>query len=347
MMTRKKIRKVGGSFLGEGVTGKTVNAGCRPGGNSFCKEIEGKEDTVEKIVLYKSKKNTIEITEKDEIYSFIHFVHALRGRIAKVMKDPPPFLKRTKQDIFFEELASNEKINNIYGNQAEKYLTTSPLQYKNKDILGAQVFFQTKLPLFVVFGQKCKNKFALKSNGKVKQWTHDILNSLVLLQKKNYMHNDIKPDNTVLCDDQFKLIDWGFASPMEYSSFSKTDGDDMFISPIRWYMTGISREVSFSKLEKKTKRKNKKLFYSSLWKDILSYLQDEIDYTISLHLSKEELFKKYKNSLDVMMVGLSLVEIIHDSHLNWNSWKSFITKILSHRNPLSAEGALHEFHYVE
>lgn len=339
-MKTRKLRKTGGSLLGEGITGKTVNVGCISGGNSFCKEIEGKVDLVKEIIIYDSEKGSIFLKEKKDILQFVDFVHSLHKKIAKVIKDPPPFIKKSKQEIFFDELQSNRKIIDIYGTQSDMFLTIAPIKYKDLQILGAQVILSNASPIYVVFGQKCKNRFQILSSHKLKVWLNHILNSLIILQKKEFMHNDIKPDNTVLCDNTFTLIDWGFACPMNYKDFKKSDGDDMFISPIRWYITGTSKNESFNKLIEKTKRKNKRLYTSSIWRTFFSYIEEEVNYALSLHLSHEQLFERYKYALDVMMIGITIVEVVHNSNLSWRFWKPVVEKLVSHREPMTAEKAL-------
>ena len=341
MKTRKiSHREKGGSLLGEGVTGKTVNAGCRPGGNSFCKEIEGQEDTIQKIRLYLVKTSPTDITSKEEIQAFIQFVHTVKRTIAKVIKEPPPFLHTTRKALFLGELDSNRRINRLYGKKAEDYLTVAPLEYKTHDILGAEVFLSSRSPIYVLFGQKCKNRFELQSSQRLLTWVEHILKSLVILQDKKYMHNDIKPDNTVLCENTFKMIDWGFACPMDYLSFKRMDGDDMFVSPIRWYITGVPKEEAFEKLRAKTKRKEKSLFYSNVWKEFYAYLEMEVNSAISLQLTREQLFQRYKKSLDCMMIGFTIVKVVHDSSLSWVTWKPIVEALTSHTHPLSAEQAL-------
>jgi serine/threonine protein kinase len=346
MATRKArysvntTRKVGGRLLGEGVTGKTYNAACSASGNSFCKEIKGQEDAIIKILLYTPENIPIKLTKQDELHSFVTYLRNLDGIITKILKPPPKFLKKSIKTLFHNELDANREIIKIYGTDAKKYLTIAPISYDNKDVIGAQVFLKSKIPLYVIFGYKCNNRFKLQTNKELKAWASDILESVSILQKRNYLHNDIKPDNTVLCDKTYKLIDWGFACHMDYKSFKVSDGDDMFITPLRWYIVGKPKEVAIEKLMSKTERKNKRLFQSSLWQEFMAYFTEELEYAFSSGLSHEQLFSKYKDSFDVIMVGLTILEVVHDSKLSWSYWGPIVKKLVSHKNPIDAQQAL-------
>jgi serine/threonine protein kinase len=340
--TYNKTRKIGGRLLGEGITGKTYNTGCTvAGGNSFCREIEGHEKYTKKIILFTPDTAPVFLTNKEEIHSFIQYVHSLKQKITKVLKPPHKSLKKSMKTLFHDELDANRKIIKLYGSKADNYLTIAPIVYNSINIIGAQVLLSSRSPLFVIFGTKCNNRFHLNTEEKLKKWTTDILESVEILQKKEFMHNDIKPDNSVLCDTKYKLIDWGFACPMDYHTFIKTDGDDMFISPIRWYINGIPKEIAVQKLKSKTERKNKKLFHSQLWKEFMNFFEDELNYAFHLGLSHQQLFTKYKKSLDIVMVGLTILEAVHDYRLSWNYWKPIVETFVSHKDPCSATKAIH------
>jgi serine/threonine protein kinase len=336
-----KTRKIGGRLLGEGITGKTYNTGCTvAGGNSFCREVEGHERNIKKIILFTPDTAPVYLTNKDDIHSFVQYIHSLKQKITKVLKPPHKSIKKSIKTIFHDELDANRKIIKLYGSKADSYLTIAPIVYTNIHVIGAQVLFSSKAPLFVIFGTKCNNRFKLNTEQKLKDWTKDILESVEILQQKEFMHNDIKPDNSVLCDTKYKLIDWGFACPMDYHTFIKTDGDDMFISPIRWYISGIPKDIAVNKLKSKTERKNKKLFDSQLWKEFMNVFEDELKYAFDLGLSHQQLFTKYKKSLDVVMIGLTIVEAVHDHNLSWTYWKPIVERFVSHKNPCTAKKAI-------
>jgi len=338
--SKSRTRKVGGRLLGEGVTGQTFNAACISSGNSFCKRIRGQEESISKIVLYTPNTSPVKLTKEEDVSAFIDYFRNLDGIISKILKPPPKFLKKSIQTLFHNELDANRRIIKLYGSNAEKFLTIAPIDYNGHQVIGAQVFGSSMPPMYVIFGYKCNNKFKIDTTSELKRWVKDILKSLEILQKANYLHNDIKPDNTVLCKEVYKLIDWGFACHMDYKAFKKSDGDDMFISPARWYIVGVPKDKAIEKLKSKTERKNKSLYHSSIWNECMEFLENELEYVYTSGLSHEQLFTKYKKSFDVMMIGFTIVEVVYDSNLSWTHWKPIVFKFLSHKHPINAAAAL-------
>ena len=69
---------------------------------------------------------------------------------------------------------------------------------------------------FFIFQEKCHKtldniKFTQKEFNK---FIKDIYESLLILQKSNFIHNDIKADNVIYCDNKYKLIDWDLSKDL-------------------------------------------------------------------------------------------------------------------------------------
>jgi serine/threonine protein kinase len=59
----------------------------------------------------------------------------------------------------------------------------------------------------------------------------------LILQKRNYIHNDLKPDNIIYCKDGFKIIDWELSRDIK----SKPDsiiytGNTRYNHPLKLYL---------------------------------------------------------------------------------------------------------------
>ena len=98
---------------------------------------------------------------------------------------------------------------------------------------------------FFIFQEKCHKtldniKFTQKEFNK---FIKDIYESLLILQKNNFIHNDIKADNVIYCDNKYKLIDWDLADGYysRFKSFVKGSGGNfLFNHPIKFYSLGLS-----------------------------------------------------------------------------------------------------------
>ena len=100
-----------------------------------------------------------------------------------------------------------------------------------------------------VFLEKCNKtidevKFTQKS---FNRFSKMIMNTLKIMEKNNYLHNDIKPSNIICCYgnngiDNFKLIDWelSFSLSKQVNGFYfNKNGNVLYNHPIKFYYTGI------------------------------------------------------------------------------------------------------------
>ena len=77
------------------------------------------------------------------------------------------------------------------------------------------------IPLIIT--EQCKKMSSITGIDNIIKYRTDILFYFKILHNANYIHGDFKLENTVLCEDRYKIIDWGNLKKME---------DDMKIESI-------------------------------------------------------------------------------------------------------------------
>ena len=142
---------------------------------------------------------------------------------------------------FKNELHSIKSLSLIYGKKLSYYTALKPIfNYNDVDIYGISYDYK-----YFLFEEKCHKtleniNFTQKEFNK---FIDDIYESLLILQKNNFLHNDIKADNIIYCDNHYKLIDWdlGFMKYKKYKSFiNGAGGNFIFNHPIKFYNLGLS-----------------------------------------------------------------------------------------------------------
>jgi hypothetical protein len=149
------------------------------------------------------------------------------------------------KDNFNNELNGYKKMIKILGKKVYKYTTIREgFIYKGRKIYG--INFENN---YYVFLEKCnltidEVKFTQKS---FNRFSKMIMNTLKIMEKNNYLHNDIKPSNIICCYgnngiDNFKLIDWelSFSLSKQVNGFYlNKNGNILYNHPIKFYYTGI------------------------------------------------------------------------------------------------------------
>ena len=144
------------------------------------------------------------------------------------------------KDNFNNELNGYKKMIKIFGDKVYKYTTIREgFIYKGRKIYG--INFQNN---YYIFLEKCNKtideiKFTQKSFDKFSKM---IMKTLKIMEKNNYLHNDIKPSNIISCNGNFKLIDWelSFSLSKQVNGFYiNKNGNYLYNHPIKFYYTGI------------------------------------------------------------------------------------------------------------
>jgi len=138
---------------------------------------------------------------------------------------------------------------------------------------------------------------------------NDIYESLLILQKNNFMHNDIKADNIIYCDNKYKLIDWELAYSIKtrYKSFFKGSGGNfLFNHPYKFYNLGIPLFIYnfFNYIFKKIDYKSNCWIYKlKSYKKLNKKIKDSVDYLINNKKNLNNYYDMYSFSLLIIFLA--------------------------------------------
>jgi hypothetical protein len=225
----------GGKEISQGYKGKTFDLYNENDHIDFYTMFKNAKP--ERIVLYGL--NT-KIRTTNEYENILKNLENKNKYIVKKFKRGNILLGNAKHN-FRNEFNSIKKLSGIYSDKLSYYTSLKPLfKYNNIDIYGISYGYY-----YFIFQEKCHNtveniNFTQKEFNK---FIYDIYESLLILQKNNFLHNDIKADNIIYCDNHYKLIDWdlGYIKYTHFKRFIKGSGGNfMFNHPIKFYNLGVS-----------------------------------------------------------------------------------------------------------
>jgi len=323
--TRKK--RITGT-LGEGFYGIAYNNRS----NTFYEQFKKEEIMSIRLCTLKPKDEQI-LTDRGDIDSFLHFLRHSRDLIIKTYKTTFLLTATRRKDNFATELGENRTILGLYGAKANRHLTIYPITgFRDLSILGAVLVLKNHSTFNMLFGHKCDNHYSMKAH----KMLQDILKSLVILQDNQYLHNDIKLENIVLCNNTYKLIDWGQAG--NYTQFNM--GDMIGTSPIKWYLMGFPDLYTDNILALRTQMVNSDFKFSKIFEEVHQQVYDEFHEIIIYKPSYKSLIKKYINTFDIFMAGMMLLRAIHKFKLNKATFLPIVKQLVSLTSPLDAKEAL-------
>ena len=244
---------------------------------------------------------------KNNIVKVSHIIDMIdKSLLVKKFINSNIIIGETK-DNFNNELNGYKKMIKIFGDKVYKYTTIREgFIYKGRKIYG--INFQNN---YYIFLEKCNKtideiKFTQKSFDKFSKM---IMKTLKIMEKNNYLHNDIKPSNIISCNGNFKLIDWelSFSLSKQVNGFYiNKNGNFLYNHPIKFYYTGIPLII------------NKLIFAIKLLFDkdirklktpikIREIIEDSFDY-----LNKNKLFYfKYSDYFAFTLVHIYIAEKIN------------------------------------
>jgi serine/threonine protein kinase len=185
----------------------------------------------------------------------------------------------------------------------------------------------------------------------------EILESIKILQDKGYQHDDVKLDNTVLCKDRYKLIDWGKLRSINRVTIRTVFG--LNHSPIFLYIYKTKGAVSniITKLPVVESYDLEKFLIthfdrSLLWmRELLSYplfqkvnnrVKIELKEIISTKPNPKELLEKYKYTSDIYMFGIAIIYALYKFKINPDKFEPIVEKFTSLKQPVkNAQDAIH------
>jgi hypothetical protein len=151
------------------------------------------------------------------------------------------YLFGTKKHNFNNELNGYKNLIKIFKDKIYEYTTIkSGFEFEGRKIYG--IIFNND---YYIFLEKCYNilediKFTQKTLDKC---TNEIMSTLNILNGNNYIHNDIKPNNIILCRNRFKIIDWESSNYIkdQASTFIDTkNGNLIYNHPFKFYNIGVA-----------------------------------------------------------------------------------------------------------
>jgi len=189
---------LGGKNISEGYVGITMDVYNKYDNIDFYNII--KKDDPQTVYLYGMNK-TIKITN----VNLLSYIENKDDFIAKKIKSGNIFSGSSRIN-FLNELHSIKKIYKFMKNKMETYTTIKPMfNYNNIDIYALSYKKN-----YFIFQEKCFNTIdnINFTQTEFNKMIKDISDSLELLQNNNFLHNDLKADNIIFCNNKYKIIDW-------------------------------------------------------------------------------------------------------------------------------------------
>jgi len=330
----KKISS-GGKKYGEGVYGITYDFACKLNDNeTFCKTL--KTRSIKSIQLHSFEK-MIALEKKSEIRGFIKYMHHLDCCVAKVFKG---YMVGFDHYGFHGELDNMKIIYDIFGASTEKETTLTSLKLYGFNFVAAYIVFDDNTHIYTTFTSKCTGDlFHTKFNESMyKLLIKNILRSLVTMQKRDFAHCDMKPDNIIYCKklDRFKIIDWGL------SGFLKPGvrfGATMFTAPLVKYLAGVPAIIASRMMYYSAWNNNRDWFQSAIFQELYKFIIEDFNWVVG---GGGDLHEKYKYKFDLFNFGMTLAYIVYANSLKWKGRnKEFIMKCICFKSGfMSGEEAL-------
>lgn len=295
--------------------------------------------------------------------------------------------KFTSKANFEGELKEINKVANLYENK--ELITIEKPNIDDTEILGVEIK-QNNKKFYISFGIKCNPNYKLDDKN-IQQFIDNILESIKIINGENYYHNDIKLSNIIFCDskNRFNLIDWGASRSIAWTNSDSDEklnkaiiecrnrGDPVFSSPMKLYIVYSkkwsinTKNIPSFTLNYELAKGKKDWDYlkdSELKKNIIDLLniQHELfkkklneikkfanDSVLSNTNAVKKIFKKYYDSFDIYMFGMTLYHVmIKEKLFNKDPNKSkillnYIQKLISLEKPLNIDAAIDEFDNIK
>ena len=203
------------------------------------------------------------------------------------------------------------------------------MMYEGSLLIGVEIFMKSTSRYFMI-QHKCQPVRPMTTEASFISFAQQILSEVVLLQKVNLAHNDIKLSNIMMYKGKYELIDWECATPLEYSFLEKKT----FIQkhPIYYRMRFGSAW--------------KPAFYTAMLlydKHTLPQYYEYVNAVVAhyeplLRTHTKEVFEQCKYEIDLFLVGLTLYMMIQRPLLK--KYKPFVMNLFKMKN---AKEALRHF----
>jgi len=316
MRILRYTRKKGGKYLGEGSKGTVYNFGCVSKGDSFCSKIKNEQDNIESINLY-TPNGIVKLVSQRDINDFIQYSDTIKDKVAKIMK---PYGKH-KRGIDYE-LLTNIRLSKMFGSKLDKYTNIGLCKFRQWKFVGCVIeYINLYAPIYVSFSDKCEKADSMNLDKLIV----DITEALQYMDKIGVDHSDIKPENMMLCDTTYKLIDWGNAATREEKI-------------IGGLMTGILKEYLLSKNSNANKAEERFLAkiarnYPDLARSYIfrvNFHRMKNEFNSISHQGPEALEEHYRASHDFFAFGLSIMYFVVEGGLPYEKYRPIIEMLTSY-----------------
>jgi len=248
-------------------------------------------------------------------------------------------VKKFIKTIFFgsnkhnysNELLGYKKLIEIFKEKINKYTTIkSGFEYNNRKIYG--LIFNGDYYLFL---EKCfKTLDYIKfTQYQLNKCTRQIKETLDILRDNNYIHNDLKPNNIILCKNRFKIIDWessGEIKRQPKTIINTRNGNFAYNYPLKLYNIGVPfalYRLIYNVELKVYKYRNKDLEVLNLPEQIHNKIFNSFDDVLENYKKMKKIDKNYYMKLyDYYSFALTIIYLAEINKLKYN--KSIIHPIM-------------------
>lgn len=262
-----------------------------------------------KVKIYGIKDNKIHIYSIERV-KLLKIIEKKEDFITKEFKNNLWFLGYVKKTFFDNELNGIIKLMKIFKNDIQKFTSIVPLFKYN----GCGIYGLTYGDNYYVFSKKCgKTIDNIKFTTELyKKFITDIYYTLKLFKENDYLHNDLKPDNIILCNNKFKIIDWELSKKVIYNraSYTVNFGNPLFNHPLKIYIKGLPYVVYKQYFNEYMENENSDYIrYKSLnyFKD---HLMNGLNNIVNIKkMSRFNAYKKYAKYFDLYSFAMIIAYI--------------------------------------
>lgn len=150
------------------------------------------------------------------------------------------YLFGSKKNNFNNELKGYKSLIKIFKDKIDIHTTIKEgFKFNGRKIYG--IIFNDD---YYIFLERCfKNLEEVKfTTTTLNKCITEIMETLNILNGNDYIHNDLKPNNIILCKNRFKIIDWDSSNDIKHQSKTIIDtrnGNIVFNHPLKFYNVGV------------------------------------------------------------------------------------------------------------
>jgi len=237
----------------------------------------------------------------------------------------------TSEHNYNNEYLGYKKLIEIFKGDIDKHTTIkSGFEYNNRKIYG--MIFDGNYYLFL---EKCfKTLDYIKfTQSQLDKCTREIKETLDILRDNNYIHNDLKPNNIILCKNRFKIIDWessGEIRKQPKTIINTRNGNFAYNYPLKLYNLGIPfalYRLIYNVELSVYKYKNKDLENLNLPKQIQEKIFNSFNDVLENYKKMKKIDKNYYMKLyDYYSFALTIIYLAEINKLKYK--KSIIHPIM-------------------